>query len=75
MIRPNERVLERLSVLKNDNELMGWLTASLEAYRDAAVMQRDDTELRIVQGKGQLLTEIIELTNSSSALIDKLRRA
>jgi hypothetical protein len=75
MIKPNEPVLGRLYAIRHDTELTGWLSASLEAYRDAAVMQRDETELRIIQGKAQVLKEILELIAKSPETIDKLRRA
>jgi hypothetical protein len=75
MLRPDGRVLVRLAALRDDKELIGWLSANLEAYRHGAVMQRDDTELRITQGKAQVLTELLELVETSPELLDKARRA
>lgn len=75
MIKPNERVLGRLAALKHDKELTDWLQANLEAYRDAAVKQRDVTELRIIQGRALVLSEMLELVQNSAETIDKIRRA
>jgi len=71
VIRPSKEVLERLLYLKNDSVLVGWLTASLEQFRDEAVLQADDTRLRQVQGSAQVLREVLDLISRSDALLHK----
>ena len=75
MIKPSPQVLERLAQIKGDKILTDWLTAGLEAYRDDAVMQRDDITLRVVQGKAQGLKELLEMIQQSPDILEKYRRA
>lgn len=75
MIKPDHRVLTVLARLRSETDLLDWLHASLEAYRDDAVMQRDETTLRIVQGNAQVLRKILSLIDESPALLDNSRRA
>jgi hypothetical protein len=48
-----------------------WLRNRLDKYRDDAIMQRDDIAVRIAQGRGQELKEIVELLDRASTLLRK----
>lgn len=75
MIKPDLKTLTALARLRSDTDLTDWLHASLDAYRDDAVMQRDETTLRIVQGSAMVLKQILTLIDESSTLLDNSRRA
>lgn len=75
MVKPNQRVLERLAYLSTDREFVDWLTASLESYRDDTVMLRDETPLRQAQGKAQVVKELLAAIIAAPDTLTKNRRA
>ena len=74
MNRPGDKELTALLRLRGDMDFRNWCKASLETYRDDTMMQRDETSLRVAQGKAQVLAELLDLIEQAPDLLTKRRR-
>lgn len=68
----DQHILESIARINvHEPHFVEWLRNRLDKYRDDAIMQRDDIAVRIAQGRGQELKEIVELLDRASTLLRK----
>lgn len=72
MLKPTARVAVALTRIKNDVDMMAFLTAERGETLEQIASQRDDIALRQLQGKAQFLFELLALVERSPELANKL---
>jgi hypothetical protein len=71
-VQVDQHILESIARINvHEPHFVEWLRNRLDKYRDDAIMQRDDIAVRIAQGRGQELKEIVELLDRASTLLRK----
>jgi hypothetical protein len=76
MNRLNEKQLKAIATLENDNDFgifLMWLEESLESLRDSSDFIKGNTELRISQGKRQILKHILTECADAKLNLEKIK--
>lgn len=72
MINPDQRTAESMARIgATEKPFMDWLDANLTDLQAGVVMQADETQLRILQGRAQLLIELKKLINGAPSMFRK----
>jgi len=68
--RPTLEILARVNM--HEPKFVEWLESRLAKHRDDALMGRDEIDVRIAQGRGREVAEIIRLLSDAN---EHLRKA
>lgn len=72
MINPDQRTAESMARIgANEKPFMDWLDVNLASLQTGVVMQADETQLRILQGRAQLLIELQKLIKDAPSMFRK----
>ena len=74
--RPDEEVLEALSVLESDTDfarVRAWVAASLKDLSESLERQRDEVQARWTQGAAQALREFSEMCGAARETLRRRR--
>ena len=74
MLKPDQSVLEALARIGvQEPKFIEWMRGRLNVVTNVTIQERDDTTLRMAQGRAQELADILAFIQQAPELLNKRR--